>query len=141
MANPGRSAWLLRANGRVHVQLSNAKPPAPPALNSNKYDLTQLSLELSAASITPMRDTLYAPQDPVLQARTPQEQTTKLLAELLQAPNTAATARKHVDLINEEFFMVSSTYLDMVSSNATAQYIQLLLKQQQAAVCSCLTAL
>ncbi|KAL3137155.1 hypothetical protein ABBQ32_006723 [Trebouxia sp. C0010 RCD-2024] len=52
-------------------------------------------------------------QDPVQQARTTQEQTTKLLAELLQAPDTAATARAHVDAIDEEFFMVSSTYLDM----------------------------
>ena len=42
-------------------------------------------------------------------------ETTKVLADLLQAPNTAATARDHIDSINEEFFMVSSTYLDMVS--------------------------
>lgn len=55
-------------------------------------------------------------QDPVQQARTTQEQTTQLLAELLQAPDTAATARAHVDAIDEEFFMVSSTYLDMASS-------------------------
>ena len=55
-------------------------------------------------------------QDPVQQARTTQEQTTKLLAQLLQASDTAATARAHVNSIDEEFFMVSSTYLDMASS-------------------------
>lgn len=37
------------------------------------------------------------------------------IAKLLQAPDTAATARQHVDSIDEEFFMVSSTYLDMAS--------------------------
>lgn len=37
------------------------------------------------------------------------------IAKLLQAPDTAAAARAHVDSIDEEFFMVSSTYLDMAS--------------------------
>lgn len=37
------------------------------------------------------------------------------IAKLLQAPDTAAMARAHVDSIDEEFFMVSSTYLDMAS--------------------------
>lgn len=53
-------------------------------------------------------------QDHVNQARTTQVKTTEVLAELLQAPDIAATARDNVDSINEEFFMVSSTYLDMV---------------------------
>ncbi len=53
-------------------------------------------------------------QNQVQQARTTQVETTKVLADLLQAPDIAATARKHIDSINEEFFMVSSTYLDMV---------------------------
>jgi len=53
-------------------------------------------------------------QDHVKQARTTQVKTTEVLAELLQAPNIAATARDNIDSINEEFFMVSSTYLDMV---------------------------
>ena len=39
---------------------------------------------------------------------------TQLLAKLLEAPNTSATAKKHVSEINEEFFMVASTYMDMV---------------------------
>ena len=38
------------------------------------------------------------------------------IAKLLEAPDTAATARAHVDSIDEEFFMVSSTYLDMASA-------------------------
>jgi len=53
-------------------------------------------------------------QDHVKQARTTQVETTEVLADLLQAPNIAATARNNIDSINEEFFMVSSTYLDMV---------------------------
>ena len=53
-------------------------------------------------------------QEHVQQARTTQVKTTEVLADLLQAPNIAATARKNIDSINEEFFMMSSTYLDMV---------------------------
>ena len=39
----------------------------------------------------------------------------KLLTDLLQAPNIAAVAKENVGSIDEAFFMVSSTYLDMVS--------------------------
>lgn len=53
-------------------------------------------------------------QDQLKQSRTTQVASTQLLAKLLEAPNTSATAKKHVDEINEEFFMVASTYMDMV---------------------------
>ena len=92
------------------LEASNAECLVLSLLNSDKYDLQRLPEILT----DPRVKVMGALQDPVKQARTTQEQTTKLLAELLQAPDTAATARKHVDSINEEFFMVSSTYLDMV---------------------------
>ena len=53
-------------------------------------------------------------QDQLKQSRTTQVASTQLLAKLLEAPNTSATAKKHVNDINEEFFMVASTYMDMV---------------------------
>ena len=52
-----------------------------------------------------------------------------MLAELLQAPDTAAAAKKHIDAINEEFFMVSSTYLDMVRAALAVQFPQTRLQQ------------
>ena len=63
-------------------------------------------------------------QDHVKQARTTQVETTKVLTDLLQASDTAAAAKRHIDAINEEFFMVSSTYLDMVSPAALCHTLQ-----------------
>lgn len=60
-------------------------------------------------------------QDHVKQARTTQVETTKVLADLLHSLNTAATARDHIDSINEEFFMVSSTYLDMAKKEGNTE--------------------
>lgn len=47
-------------------------------------------------------------------ARTQQIAATDLLARLLQAPDAKAVAAEHTDSLTEEFFMMSSTYLDMV---------------------------
>lgn len=66
-------------------------------------------------------DSTQQTQNQVKQARTTQEQTTELLADLLQAPDIAATARGHIDAINEEFFMLSSTYLDMARKEGNTE--------------------
>lgn len=53
-------------------------------------------------------------QDTIREARNQQIQATDLLARLLQAPDAKAIAAEHVDSLTEEFFIMSSTYLDMV---------------------------
>jgi hypothetical protein len=53
-------------------------------------------------------------QDTIREARQQQIHATDLLARLLQAPDAKAIAAEHVDSLTEEFFIMSSTYLDMV---------------------------
>jgi len=53
-------------------------------------------------------------QDAIKQARSQQIKATDLLARLLQAPQSQAVASEHVDSLTEEFFVMSSTYLEMV---------------------------
>ncbi|KAL0017760.1 hypothetical protein WJX77_010093 [Trebouxia sp. C0004] len=74
----------------------------------------------STRSVT-CSDSTRQTQDHVKQARTTQVKTTEVLADLLQAPNIAATARNNIDSINEEFFMVSSTYLDMAKKEGNTE--------------------
>lgn len=45
-----------------------------------------------------------------------QLQATEVLAELLKSSNVQSTAAKLVDSLTEEFFMVASTYFEMVPS-------------------------
>lgn len=59
------------------------------------------------------------PQDTIKEARQQQIQATDLLARLLQAPDAKAIAAEHVDSLTEEFFIMSSTYLDMVRAQQT----------------------
>lgn len=54
--------------------------------------------------------------DQIAQAKKFQLQATEVLAELLKSKNTQATASKYLDSLTEEFFMVASTYLEMVAS-------------------------
>ena len=55
------------------------------------------------------------------QARQAQMVATDVLAALLQAADTRAEARALIDSLSEEFFHISSTYLEMV------QHLQLML--------------
>ena len=55
-------------------------------------------------------------QDTIREARKQQIQATDLLARLLQAPDAKSVAADYVDSLTEEFFIMSSTYLDMVSA-------------------------
>lgn len=55
----------------------------------------------------------HAAQDTIRQARTQQIQATDLLARLLQAPDAKSVAAEHTESLTEEFFMMSSTYLEM----------------------------
>ena len=49
-------------------------------------------------------------------ARERQLSATGLLTKLLQAPDARAVAASQVDNITEQFFLMASTYLDMVGS-------------------------
>lgn len=82
---------------------------------------TRLSLTARSTPSVTCSDSTRQTQDHVKQARTTQVKTTEVLAELLQAPDIAATARDNVDSINEEFFMVSSTYLDMAKKEGNTE--------------------
>lgn len=59
-------------------------------------------------------------QDTIRQARTQQIQATDLLARLLQAPDAKSVAAEHTESLTEEFFMMSSTYLEMVGAFCAA---------------------
>ncbi len=50
----------------------------------------------------------------VTEARKYQLQATELLAELIKSDNPQTTAQTHVDSLTEDFFLVASTYLEMV---------------------------
>ncbi len=50
----------------------------------------------------------------VTEARKYQLQATELLAELIKSDNPQSTAQTHVDSLTEDFFLVASTYLEMV---------------------------
>lgn len=52
--------------------------------------------------------------DKVAEARKFQLQATELLAELLKSENPEITAQKYLDSLTEDFFMIASTYLEMV---------------------------
>ena len=56
-------------------------------------------------------------------SRAPQIKATELLSQLLQSEDPRAAARQNVDSLTEEFFMVSSTYLEMVRTAAAAAAI------------------
>lgn len=58
-------------------------------------------------------------QDAITKSRTEQLAATDLLARLLQAPQADAVAAEHIDSLTEEFFMMSSTYLEMVRARVT----------------------
>ena len=60
--------------------------------------------------------------DQVGKARKFQLQATEVLAELLKSKNPQATASKYLDSLTEEFFMVASTYLEMVPSCYSFNY-------------------
>ncbi|DBA92775.1 TPA: hypothetical protein ACH3X1_002967 [Trebouxia sp. C0004] len=82
---------------------------------------TRMSLTARSTRSVTCSDSTRQTQDHVKQARTTQVKTTEVLADLLQAPNIAATARNNIDSINEEFFMVSSTYLDMAKKEGNTE--------------------
>lgn len=50
-------------------------------------------------------------------------QATEVLAELLKSTNPQATASKYLDHLSEEFFMVASTYLEMVHNCIVLYYL------------------
>ncbi|KAL0038104.1 hypothetical protein WJX79_002967 [Trebouxia sp. C0005] len=80
-----------------------------------------MSLTARSTRSVKCSDSSRQTQEHVQQARTTQVKTTEVLADLLQAPNIAATARKNIDSINEEFFMMSSTYLDMAKKEGNIE--------------------
>ena len=47
-------------------------------------------------------------------SRAPQLKATDVLSQLLQSKDPHVAARQNIDSLTEEFFMVSSTYLEMV---------------------------
>ena len=53
-------------------------------------------------------------QDVVKQSHRAQLQSTELLAKLIESGDPASTAQRHVDSLTEEFFIMSSTYMEMV---------------------------
>lgn len=60
--------------------------------------------------------------DQIAQAKKFQLQATEVLAELLKSSNVQATASKYLDSLTEEFFMVASTYLEMVTFSWQFQF-------------------
>lgn len=48
------------------------------------------------------------------EAKRYQLEATEVLAELLKSDNVQFTAQKYLDSLTEEFFMIASTYLEMV---------------------------
>lgn len=50
------------------------------------------------------------------EAKRHQLEATEVLAELLKSDNVQFTAQKYLDSLTEEFFMIASTYLEMVQS-------------------------
>lgn len=82
---------------------------------------TRMSFRARSTRSVTCSDSTRQTQDHVKQARTTQVKTTEVLADLLQAPDIAATARNNIDSINEEFFMVSSTYLDMAKKEGNTE--------------------
>jgi len=57
--------------------------------------------------------------DQVAQAKKFQMKATEVLAELLKSKSPQATASKYLEHLSEEFFMVASTYLEMVPFSIT----------------------
>lgn len=75
-------------------------------------------------------------QDQVNRARGKQISSTELLAQLLQAPNLKQTAADSADSMTEEFFMMSSTYLDMANKEGNkdvAAKLEIVLKAAMSA--------
>jgi hypothetical protein len=52
----------------------------------------------------------------IKQARNYQLEATQVLAELLKSKDLVKTAQENVDSLSESFFMIASTYLDLVGS-------------------------
>lgn len=55
--------------------------------------------------------------------RETQLKATDLLAELMKAENAELVARKHVDLLTQDFFMIASTYLSMAKKEGNAEVV------------------
>lgn len=91
-----------------------------------------------SAAVCASKKTSHAAQDTIREARKQQIQATDLLARLLQAPDAKAIAAEHVDSLTEEFFIMSSTYLDMARkegnpdvSGKLEQVIQIAMGEKQ----------
>eukprot|EP00250_Pteridium_aquilinum_P001378 c11580_g1_i1 orf=579-1250(-) len=62
-------------------------------------------------------------KDKLETARKMQTNATDLLAQLMKAENTAQFAQEHVESLNQEFFMIASTYLSMAKKEGNAEVV------------------
>lgn len=56
------------------------------------------------------------------QSRQKQLDSTKLLSMFLEAEDLRSTVQKHVDMLQEDFFIISSTYMEMVLMPTTVSH-------------------
>lgn len=62
-------------------------------------------------------------RDKLEMARKTQTNATDLLAQLMKAEDTQQFACEHVDSLNQEFFMIASTYLSMAKKEGNAEVV------------------
>ncbi|OAE21745.1 hypothetical protein AXG93_1160s1010 [Marchantia polymorpha subsp. ruderalis] len=101
---------------------ARAGAPAARNLSVGLRDMTMLtrvrfssaSPQLRVPSASPRILCQASEKDTVSKARKNQMEATELLAELLKTDDVKAIAEKHVESLSQDFFIIASTYLDLL---------------------------